>query len=300
MADMKTDRLIILAGGIASRMKAPSARADQIDARLLQDAQQRSKGMIRVGESRRPFLDYLLYNSRAAGYRDIVIVTGVHDQSIRQHYGLQERANIYHGLSISYATQTIPPGRQKPLGTADALLQALLIRDDWRGATFIVCNGDNLYSQRALALLATSSHRNAMIDYDRDGLQFEKSRVQRFAITEKDEEGYLVDIIEKPSSEQVARAVARDATVGVSMNIFRLDYDLVLPFLQAVPLHSVRGEKELPAAVVMMAWAHPKSVWTIPLREHVPDLTQPDDLEAVQNYLGKEFRDAEGFPPQKE
>ena len=69
------------------------------------------------------------------------------------------------------------------------------------------------------------------------------------------------------------------------MNIFRLSCDMIFPFLQIVPLHPVRNEKELPAAIKMMIDENSKSLFTIPLNEHVPDLTSKNDIENVKEYL---------------
>ena len=69
-----------------------------------------------------------------------------------------------------------------------------------------------------------------MIDYDRDALQFEQGRIEKFAVTQKDDEGFLTNIIEKPSENQIKGAMGRNGYVGVSMNIFGRTgrYDLSL------------------------------------------------------------------------
>jgi glucose-1-phosphate adenylyltransferase len=281
--------LVILAGGISSRMKKPAA--GPLDERLLSDVQEKVKTMIGVGRERRPLLDYLLYNAQQAGYRDIVVVVSGFDRSVREHYGPADSGNSYHGLSISYAVQSIPPGRTKPLGTADALLRALYARPDWEGKKFTVCNSDNLYSARALALLLETDADAAMIDYDREALQCDADRVRQFAVLKEDGEGRLEEIIEKPSPEQVARVREAGGRVGVSMNIFRFLYDRILPFLESVPLHPARLEKELPVAVMLMIGEHPGSMIAIPLAEHVPDLTSRDDIHRVREYLEREYPD---------
>jgi NDP-sugar pyrophosphorylase family protein len=276
---------VILAGGISSRMRKPADTP--LDARLALDADQKSKSMIGVGKGRRPFLDYLLYNAEAAGYRDVIIVVGEKDSSIRGYYGQETRNNTFRGVSISYAVQQIPSGRTKPLGTADALLQGLLARPDWQGQHFTVVNSDNLYSRRALgAVLETSC---SMIDYDRDALQFSPARVQQFAVVQKDKQGRLLDIIEKPTVEQIELVKDANGRVGVSMNIFRFPTDRALTFLRKTPLHPERQEKELPASVKMMIEDSPGCMITIPLAEQVPDLTNREDIAIVQRYLEHEF-----------
>ena len=284
---MNAGRLVILAGGISSRMK--SSAAEGIDDRLQKEASVISKAMIGVGANARPFLDYLLYNAGQAGYRDVVIVVGEKDNSIRDHYGMLERGNTYAGLTISYAVQPVPAGRTKPSGTADALLHALRSRADWQGGYFTICNGDNLYSIDSLRRLCDPALRSAMIDYDRNAFRFEHSRAEQFAVIRRSAEGFLADLIEKPSAETVAEIERCDGRVGVSMNVFRLSYDKILPELERVPLHPQRQEKELPIAVKMMAERFPDEVLLIPVSEHVPDLTSRNDIAAVQEYLAKNF-----------
>jgi NDP-sugar pyrophosphorylase family protein len=279
---------MILAGGVSSRMKQSLASKADLDPNLKNEVLAKSKAMITVGEGKRPFLDYLLFNARETGYQDVLIVIAERDTSVREYYGTKESDNDFNGLRISYAVQRIPDGRTKPLGTADAVLQGLKVRRDWAGKGFTVCNSDNLYSKRALTILLESSHRNAMIDYDRTSLGFDASRLSKFAITQKDEDGFLTAILEKPTAEEIERAKGKTGTVGVSMNIFRFDYNDVLPFLEAVPLHPDREEKELPTAVTMMIRQHPKSVYAFPLAEQVPDMTSIADVEIVQEYLSKE------------
>ena len=248
-----------------------------------------SKSMISVGDNNRPFLDYLLYNARKTEYSDVVIVISERDDSLKKYYGEKDKFNSYKGLQISYAVQKIPEGRNKPLGTADALKCALESREDWKGKKFTSCNSDNLYSQKALRLILESKSLNAMIDYDRNGLKFENDRTNEFAVTRKDNDGYLTDIIEKPSNEEIDTLQKKDGYVGVSMNIFRLSYDMIFPFLQIVPLHPVRNEKELTTAIKIMIDENSKSLLTIPLNEHVPDLTSKNDIENVKEYLRQHY-----------
>jgi NDP-sugar pyrophosphorylase family protein len=277
--------LVILAGGVSSRMKEAAPVTSGVDPGLLVEAGQKSKSMLGVGRLGRPFLDYLISNARDAGYTDLVIVVGENDGGIRARYGNAMRDNEFHGVRISYAVQAVPRGRTKPLGTADALLCALRVRTDWRGKKFTVCNSDNLYSQSVLKQLLETGHPGALIDYDRDALRFGQSKIEQFAVLEKDSDGYLTGIIEKPSPEDIRRVRDASGRVGVSMNIFRFSYDTVLGFLEEVPLHPLRQEKELPAAVALMIGRSPRSLFAIPASEYVPDLTGRGDIAIVQKYL---------------
>ncbi|MBA7665639.1 MAG: nucleotidyltransferase [Calditrichaeota bacterium] len=284
-------KLVILAGGIGSRMKRPPERVIIDDWRLTKDADEKPKAMIGFGTVRRPFLDYLLYNSREAGYRDVVIVIGDKDDYIRLYYGEKDRNNDFYGLSISYALQAIPEGRKKPLGTADALLQALIVREDWAGRKFTVCNSDNLYSTHALRLLLEAPYDNAMIAYDRSALEFEEERIEKFAVILKDDAGYLKSIIEKPSREEIDEVRDSSGKLEVSMNIFSFSYPLIMPVLQAMPLHPVRNEKELPIAVNLLVTEYQREVMNYPLSEHVPDLTTKDDIIRVRGEIDRLYKD---------
>ena len=281
-------RAVILAGGISSRMKNSSVDP-RLDADLVRQAEERTKGMIGVGEGGRPFLDYLLNNMKHAGFEDIVIVIAERDAELREYYGSKDRDNDFHGLRISYAIQRIPPGRKKPIGTSDALTQALLSRPDWETGDFIVCNSDNLYSIRAFTMLLEADAPNALIDYDRSGLEFEQTRIAQFGITRKDKDGFLLEIVEKPKMEELDGLRSVDGTLRVSMNIFRLDYSMIFGALKDCPENPVRQEKELVMAVTNMVRANPRSLKALPLKEHVPDLTYKEDIPVTREYLRKHF-----------
>lgn len=287
---MKTGdkRAVILAGGIASRMKQSSVESG-LEPELVRQAEERTKGMIGVGDGGRPFLDYLLYNMKKAGLQDVVIVIAEHDSELRQYYGPKDRDNDFHGIRISYAIQRIPPGRRKPIGTSDALTQALVSRPDWKTGDFIVCNSDNLYSIRSFTMLLESDAPNALIDYDRSGLEFDQTRISHFGITRKDKDGFLVEIVEKPKMEQLESLRSSDGTLRVSMNIFRLNFSMIFGPLRDCPENPVRQEKELVAAVTNMVKANPQSLKALPLKEHVPDLTYKEDILITQEYLRKHF-----------
>ncbi len=281
-------RAVILAGGISSRMKN-SPVDSRLDAELVRQAEERTKGMIGVGEGGRPFLDYLLNNMKHARLQDIVIVIAERDAELRRYYGAKDRDNDFHGLRISYAIQRVPPGRKKPIGTSDALTQALLSRPDWESGDFIVCNSDNLYSIRSFTMLLESDAPNALIDYDRSGLEFDQTRISHFGITRKDKDGFVLEIVEKPKMEELESLRSSDGTLRVSMNIFRLNYAMIFEPLRDCPENPVRQEKELVAAVTNMARANPRSLKALPLKEHVPDLTYKEDIPITREYLRKHF-----------
>jgi hypothetical protein len=118
-----------------------------------------------------------------------------------------------------------------------------------------------------------SKKKNSMIDYDRSSLLFEDFQIQQFDVNFKDEKVFLTDIIEKPNDEELKRAGDNKGRIGVSMNIYRFNYDFTYSFFNNVSINPVRKEKEIADVLKMMMRSDPQSIFTYPLSEHVPDLT---------------------------
>lgn len=276
-----TNHLIILAGGASSRMKKPSL--SQLSEDLIHQANSRSKALILLND--RPMLDYVLYNAQQAGFQNIYIVIGKEGELFKTYYGEERARNMFNGLSISYVFQHIPEGRIKPLGTADAVCQSLEQYPELQENQFVVCNCDNLYSEKAFNLLRLHKSLNAFINYDRDALEYSQKRIESFALTKVDRYNYLQEIIEKPSASESEKYNDKDGKFRVSMNVFKFDGIVFYPFLQTCIIHPERNEKELPSALLEMIRAYPTSTVGIPLSEHVPDLTGKDDILIMNEYL---------------
>lgn len=288
---MITKSLIVLAGGLSSRMKSKRGD-DQTNINDIREAEKKDKGVIGVGPAGRPLLDYLLWNARQAGFEEVVLVTRSENSGIKAHYGKADHNNDFHGLDISYAIQHIPEDRVKPFGTSDALLQAMDQYPGFMDKSFVVCNSDNLYSAKALEQIRKFQSRNAWVDYNRDKLGFAPERIAGFAVTSIDADNYLLDIIEKPNSEQVASVSDAHGRVGVSMNLWKLSGPQIYSFLKDCPVSLERDEKELPQAILAMARSNAKSVQALKMEEVVPDLTEKKDIARVREFLFKEYGEA--------
>jgi len=278
--------LLILAAGASSRMKQQSIELDNLSQEELQQSNTRSKGLISIDNSGRPLLDYLLFNAKKAGYSTIYIITGVHNSLFKSFYGAQDNNNEYNGLTIHFAIQHIPNDRTKPLGTADAVYQALEQYPNLKSTSFTVCNSDNLYSIKALELVRLfKKSPNALLGYRRKALQFSEDKIARFAVMNYSTEGYLEAIIEKPTISSLE--AFRDASGGlrVSMNIFKFEGALFYSYLKNCPMNDLRCEKELPTALLNMISDYPNSTMVIPISEHVPDLTSKEDINVMKTYV---------------
>jgi glucose-1-phosphate adenylyltransferase len=274
-----TDNIIILAGGASSRMKKSTAQNLTPD--KVTQANQLSKGLIEL--KGKPFLSYLLKHILEAGFKNVFIITGAESDNFRKAF---ENKAEFEGLKIQFATQFIPEGREKPMGTADALYQCLNEFPHLKESKFCVCNSDNLYSLKALELLKNSTAQQAILAYDIDHLNFSRARISRFAVMRFNADNKLLSIVEKPEENEIQQYTDSSGKIRVSMNIFLFDGQLIFKHLENCPLHPSRNEKELPTALLNMI--HDNAVVNgIPIAEHVPDLTSKEDIAVLEKYLGE-------------
>jgi len=260
--------LIIMAAGKGSRMKASA----DVPEWVLEEAASRPKAMIRIGQDRKPLLQHLVERAKEEGLRDICIVMGEHDEITQPHFD----ALRLDGIDLSFAIQTIPTGRTKPAGTAQAVQLALEAHPDWVGTSVTVANGDNLPpSGMFQAMLANPACLPA---FDRDHLGLPADRVQAFAVISRNDQGGLERIDEKPDEATIQSAIWPDGTVRVSMNYFRVPYGDLLEAVRTVPEHPVRKEKELPVALSNWSEGHPDGLQVLPMAGAFLDLTHPQDI----------------------
>ncbi len=263
--DSKPNKAVILARGLGSRMRKESE-----DATLTEEQRKAAdsgvKAMISID---RPFLDYVISSLADAGFSDICLVIGPEHDMIRDYYDNVDKSRV----NISYAIQ------EEPLGTANAVLAAEEFAD---GEPFLVLNSDNYYPTEAYKLLREAGSAG-LIGFDRDAL-FELSnipdeRVAAFALATGDENGDLVDVIEKPNPEQI-EALGDDAMV--SMNLWMYT-EPIFEAARSIP-KSARGEYELVDAVrKSMENGEPYKI--IPLKGAVLDMSNRDDIASVAEAL---------------
>ncbi len=275
------ETLVILAAGLSSRMKK-SMSSKSISSEAIQQANKISKGLIGLGKNKRPLLDYLINNARLAGYKFIYLIIGEDSRLFRSTYSKNPN---FSDLSISFATQYIPKDRVKPLGTADAIVQAMKEYPELKKTSFSVCNSDNLYTVDALSSLRENPEINSFIAYDAKHLKFPEERLSSFAVTILDNQNNLLNIVEKPKKSEINSFRDKEGVIRVSMNIFSFRGDQLYQYVKSCPLHPERNEKELPIAVLNMIKDFPGSMVGIPMSEHVPDLTSKDDIVEMEKYL---------------
>ena len=277
---MINDSLIILAAGLSSRMKK-SVSNKNLSKYSIEQANSREKGLIGIDKNGRPLIHYLLINAKSAGFKVIYLVIGQNSNSFKSYF----TENKYDGLDIKFAIQYLEKNRIKPSGTADALFQAVTQFPLLKSSNFCVCNSDNLYSAKALRSVRSNSFSNAFISYDKSFLNFSSKKVGSFSILKLNENGHLLDILEKPTPKDFEFFKDNYGKIRVSMNLFKFNGSVFFEYLKNCPFDKLRNEKELPTAVLNLAKDQPSSVYGIPLEEHVPDLTSKDDIIILNKLL---------------
>ena len=279
---MINDSLIILAAGLSSRMKK-SVSSKNLSKRSIEQANSRDKGLIGIDKNGRPLIHYLLINAKIAGFKVIYLVIGQNSDSFKSYFD----ENNYDGLDIEFAVQYLEKNKVKPSGTADALFQAITQFPILKSSNFCVCNSDNLYSAKALRSIRSTSFSNAFISYDKSFLNFSSEKVSSFSILKLNENGYLVNILEKPTAKDFDLFKDSGGKIRVSMNLFKFNGSVFYDYLKNCPFDVLRNEKELPTAVLNLAKDQPSSVYGIPFEEHVPDLTSKDDIIVLNKLLNQ-------------
>ena len=280
---MNMAKLIIMAGGASSRMKR-SIETSELTPETKKIASSAHKSLIPLGSKQKPLLFHLIQNAVNAGFKEVYLITSPKNEAFKEYVGSAAKNNLFAGALVHYALQYLPQGRNKPLGTADAVQQAMEQYPELKNEFITICNADNLYSIHAFRLLlAPRDTPHALISYNRSSLNFSIVRISSFAIIDISEEGYLQNIIEKPNPETLKNYEDTSDHVGVSMNIFSFEGALLLPYLKKCPLHAERKEKELPEAVRMMIADPNNKIRCFKVSEHILDLTSAEDLKFFSN-----------------
>ena len=223
----------------------------------------------------RPFLDYSIEALKRAGFKKVCIVIGPEHDSVKNYYEKVDRA--LPDLEIDFANQ------QEPLGTADAVYAA----KEFAGSdSFVVANGDNLYSADCLEMLRRQQEEMCYVaGFEREALIAESNytteRVKKFAVMQVDGGLHLCRIVEKPDNPE---AYTTPHGILVNMNLFRFTHHIFWACERIKP-HPVRGEYELSSAVQLLVDERKVPVKVLIAKAGVLDLTYRDDIVAVKDRL---------------
>ncbi len=193
-----------------------------------------------VGPNGATLLDYAVYDALRAGFGKVVfVVNQVIEAPFRERFG----TTIERYCDVAYVTQrltdlppgfSLPPERQKPWGTGQAVLSC---RDEVDGP-FAVINADDFYGRAAFealsGYLAHAEDKGGVYDYCMVGYVLENTITEHGHVSRGvctvDDGGFLVHIRERTHIERLARRIAYTedgviwidipANATVSMNIW--------------------------------------------------------------------------------
>ena len=266
-------KAVILARGLGTRMRRVDTGA-ALSAEQAAAADEGIKAMMPL-ERGRPFLHYILSALADAGIHEICLVVAPDAFELRRHF---HRELTLVRVMISFAVQ------QEAKGTADAVLAA---EQFVNGERFLVLNADNYYPVESYKALVNTSG-SALPGFDRESLvrlgNIDEERIRRYALLRVSDDGYLQEIVEKPS-EAVFDAMGPHALV--SMNLWAFGPKIFDACRRVKP--SARGELELPDAVRILMTELGEKIRVIPFEAPVLDLGTRADVASVEAAL-KEVR----------
>lgn len=218
------------------------------------------------------------------------------EDKIKVEYAFQKLDDLPDGFSV-------PEGRTKPWGTAQALLAARHIVNE----PFAVINSDDFYGRSAYALLSKhlGAVKNAgeycMVGYILQNTLTENGTVSR-GICEVGEDGYLTEVTERTAIRGAGDVAVytedgKDVEISLesiaSMNCWGFTPDIFAhvekgfrEFLSELKPEDIKKEYYLPFAVCDLMKKGLCSVRVYPSRDSWFGVTYASDKEAVQKGIG--------------
>ncbi len=266
-----------------------------------------------VGPSGEFILDYSLYDASQAGFTRVVFVVRKQiEATFRQaigsywetrlpvEYAFQE---IHSGLPSSFP---IPRGRQKPWGTA----HAVLVARDAVHSPFAVINADDFYGSSAYHKMSAWLQKAVTMAGDRDEYAFIGYRLintlSEFGYVSRgvcalDDQGYLAEVVERvrvEKNDQGAKTLDQNGRwlklrghEVVSMNFWgftpTLFDHLEIGFSQFLEREGqgIEAEYYIPFAVNELVRSGMARVKHIPSAEQWFGVTYPEDVGRVRSLI---------------
>ena len=233
------------------------------------------KQLAAVGPNGEAIMDALLTRASERSFRDaIVVIRPEIEADVAEHFAIHPTA-----LPVRFVHQSVPQGRDKPLGTADAVLQCRALVD----GPFVVVNADDLYPRHAFELLAahlSSSDEHGLVAFRLRNTVISNRPITR-AVLSFDATGHLRAIDERHAIEPAT--VSDDP--WVSMNMWGFQPSIMIDLAAAVDRFlatGASGEVLLPDVVARLSEAG------VPLRvitceERCIGITYAEDVPIVRD-----------------
>ena len=290
--------LVIMAAGMGSRYGG----AKQIDP---------------VDDKGHVIIDFSVFDAIKAGFSKIIFVIKPEMQKdIEDVVG----NNVAKFAEVCYAYQTldklpegfsIPEGRQKPWGTAHAVMCAL----EYVNEPFAVINADDYYGKSAFKkifdyITASADSEHAMVAYRIKNTVTENGSVSR-GVCSIDENGFLEDVVERLHIEKRGEHAAYtldgenfihlDKDTPVSMNMWGFKESISREFINGFPAflnenlktNPLKCEYFLPSVVKNMMAEKKGSVKVLTSEDKWHGVTYKEDKQEVVDAIAKLKKDGE-------
>lgn len=290
----KETALVIMAAGIGSRFGTGI------------------KQLEKVGPGGEIIMDYSIHDALLAGFDKVIfIIRKDIEAEFREVIGnrIEKVANIayaYQDLHDLPAGFSLPEGRKKPWGTAQAVLAARDLID----CPFLVINADDFYGaegyRKVHEYLAVGSPEKdgkmnlCMAGFILSNTLSENGTVTRGVCT-ADSDGNLLsveetfEIIEKDgkvSGERDGKEIIVSRDDIVSMNMFGLQKELVdvlwdrFPrFLEKIPAGDIKAEYLLPTVINELIQEGKANVQVLPTHDRWYGMTYHEDTDYVKKAI---------------
>jgi len=272
--------LVILAAGMSSRF----GRLKQLEP---------------VGPNGETLLEFTIYDAMKAGVRTVILVIREEIEDKMKSYFLSKK---FEQLSIKFVIQPNPKNRDKPYGTAHAILS---VKDHVDG-NFIVANADDYYGREAFLyaeyffLNNTITSTYAMVPYVLNETLSENGTVNR-GICKIDQHRILQNIEERNSVQMNENGISsntpnigkkrEDNDALVSMNLWALRPSIFpivetafAEFLSNYEDHQVI-EFQFPTIINQLIKENKISVVVLEKGKNWFGFTYPQEKESVQSKL---------------
>lgn len=272
------------------------------------------KQMEPIDDEGNKIIDFSIYDAIRAGFERVVfIIKRENEEVFRECIG----NTLAKHIQVEYAFQdlndvpvgfTVPDGREKPWGTAHAVLSC---RDKIRGP-FAVINADDYYGKEAFQVIYDylSTHEDngkysfAMVGYELGKTLTENGYVSR-GVCETDENGFLTDITERTHIEKKGNAAAYTEDgieyivlpmgTTVSMNLWGFTESIMKElqraftkfFVNDVPARPLKAECYLPFVVDSLLREGKASVRVLNSKDRWFGVTYKEDKPFVMEAIAK-------------
>jgi len=243
------------------------------------------KFLARIGPNNETLLELSMNQAIYAGFSNFVFITSVNSQkALKEVFGIE-----FKNIPIKYCIQETPEYREKPFGTAHAVLAS----KDLIHTPFITLNGDDLYGKETLKGIANYLKQNkgsyCLPGYSAKNV-LPKEKCNRGFIN-VDDEGFLKSIEEhfNISKDDIPSKYSGDEFM--SMNLFGLQPEFLDYLEEQFQLFLKENQNNptieflLPQVIHDFVQSKGINTAVIPTNDIPVGLTFPEDEEVVRNKL---------------